>query len=257
MLTYRRALYLLLVFNLFFLVGNCLFSLPAGLALVSVSLFLLFCLYGSVFVCSNFYVPVQCRLPQQEKKIILSFDDGPHPVETEKVLQVLRTHDIRASFFMIGQEVEKMPLLVNKMLGMGHVLGNHSYRHRPLFPLQTPKQIAHELKRTQELLQTLQGEAIPFFRPPFGVTNPMIASALNRMNPRPFVVGWSLRSFDTLLIHYPDLLLKRLIRNTHPGAVVLMHDRLPGIHKVLELYIQYLKENGYSFATMQELNPQA
>lgn len=251
MLTYRRALFLFLVLNLIFLLGRLFCDdFPPYLLIVPVGLFLFSCFYGSAFICSNFYLRATCKIPTGKRQICLTFDDGPDPVETKKVLQVLKKHDVKAAFFIIGKKAENQQDILNQMIADGHIIGNHSYQHHFFSPLKLPGLIEREIKLTKDLIEQFSPEGKHYFRPPFGVTNPMIARAVKRIKPE--VIGWSLRSFDTVTKN-PERLLQRLIRKTKPGSIVLLHDRIEGIHKVLDSYIHYLKKENYSFLTIEEL----
>lgn len=213
--------------------------------------YLIICFLGAAFIRSNLYLNVICRYKgNNSKTIFLTFDDGPDEKETPLVLDILEKHNVKASFFIIGEKAEMNSSLLRHIASRGHVLGNHSYSHHNLFPLKRKRKIEQELNKTFELIKNVNPNEEHFFRPPFGFTNPIIAGAVNTI--KPHVIGWSFRSLDTM-IKDKDKLYKRLVRKTSPGKVVLLHDTVKDIHIVLDKYIVYLKKNNYNFETVNKL----
>ncbi len=159
--------------------------------------------------------------PTDRRSLYLTFDDGPHPQHTQPLLDLLARHDARASFFLIGEQVEKHPDLARRIAQAGHTLGNHSYSH-PRFETLSLAEQFEEIGRTDRLLSEIDGRRRHAFRPPRGVLPlPMLARCIRE---RRRISYWS---YDTLdYSRQPAEHLLSLIRQ-HPlrsGDIVLMHD---------------------------------
>lgn len=159
--------------------------------------------------------------PTDGNSLYLTFDDGPHPDHTPALLDLLARHGAGASFFLIGDRVEKHPGLVRRIAEMGHTLGNHSYSH-PRFETLSLAEQFDEIARTDRLLSAIDGCARHAFRPPRGVlTLPMLARCIRE---RRRISYWSYDTMDYSRQTTDELL--SLIRR-HPlrnGDIVLMHD---------------------------------
>lgn len=176
---------------------------------------------GSVKICSGFYLQAICRLDPEEKRIALTFDDGPDEVNTPKILDILDRHKIRATFFVIGKKAERHRELVKEIHRRGHTIGNHSYSHAFFFDLYGRKKMEQDLLRCEQVIFEITGEKPVLFRPPYGVTNPTVARVVKKLGYK--VVGWSVRSMDTK-IKDDKKLADRVIKGLQPGAIVLLHD---------------------------------
>lgn len=111
--------------------------------------------------------------PKRPGEIALTFDDGPNPEWTPKLLDILANHDVKATFFMLGKFAEAQPELVRRVAGEGHLIGNHSWSH-PKLSKCSAKRIKEELKRTQDAIEQMIGSPVRFFRPPFGARRPAV-----------------------------------------------------------------------------------
>jgi len=166
-----------------------------------------------------------------ENHISITFDDGPNPEFTPKVLKLLKEHNAKASFFLIGKNAEKYPEIVRQIVANGHSIGNHSYSHSKNFGLFSTEKVAAELKKANSILKDITGKNIKMFRPPFGVTNPNIKKTLK--NTGHFSIGWSKRSFDTTNLSEKKI-LSRIISNLKKGDIILLHDSSAKTVAVLE-----------------------
>lgn len=211
--------------------------------------FLLLTAYASVSISAGVYVKAFCRAKSSSKAIALTFDDGPDPVWTPKVLEVLRRYNVKATFFCIGDKVEKHPQLVKMLIEEGHIVGNHTYYHTSFFPLLSTKKMVDELQLCNEALTNITGEPITLFRPPFGVTNPTVGAAVRRLGYK--VIGWSIRSFDTVKSER-EKVLKRILKKAHAGGIILMHDNLENSDWLVEQVIVHLQERGYVIKRLDE-----
>lgn len=203
---------------------------------------LVFC--GVVKVSWQFFMPITCVIPNADKHIFLSFDDGPQE-QTEAVLDLLKKHEIKANFFCIGKHLEENPKLAQRLFDEGHFIGNHSYSHTVNFPMKSKHTIVEELQKTNALIESYTGKACQLFRPPFGVSNPTIAKAVARLNM--IAVGWSIRSFDTKN-NDGRKALNKIKRNLKSGDIVLLHDHSTPILFILENLLIFLKEKGFKTA---------
>jgi peptidoglycan/xylan/chitin deacetylase (PgdA/CDA1 family) len=209
---------------------------------VAISASLLFFIILSVGVLHfpfNYFMTATHRVDHEY--ILLSFDDGPDEQFTPRILDTLKQHNIAALFFVIGSKAEKHPELIRRMLNEGHLVGNHTYTHHPLFAMFSERKVEQEIVRGQHVITELIGDKPTFFRPPIGYTNPKIARVVERLKVKP--IGWTLRSFDTL-IKDPVKLRNRMIKHTRPGKIVLLHDNLPQTAEMLPEFIAgVMKEN--------------
>jgi peptidoglycan/xylan/chitin deacetylase (PgdA/CDA1 family) len=177
--------------------------------------------YGSAVLSVQYYLPVYWRGSESSRAIALTFDDGPVAGRTDKILEILQQHNAPAAFFCIGKRVQAHPQLVNRMHAEGHLVANHSYFHGATFDLQLPRAITKELSDTDIAIEHAIGAKPIYFRPPYGVTNPMVATAVRKG--KYVTIGWSIRSFDTV-IEDRSRLLNRITRSLKGGDIILLHD---------------------------------
>jgi peptidoglycan/xylan/chitin deacetylase (PgdA/CDA1 family) len=192
------------------------------------------------------------RVETDEKVVALTFDDGPRPVITEAILDILSRHQVKASFFMVGQRIERNRALAARVLAEGHELGNHSYSHRRLI-LKSTAFIEEEITKTDALLRELGVKGEIFFRAPFGkklVGLPWVLARQGRKHITFDVVPGDEATQDV------DLLVSRVLESTRPGSIILLHDggqEKPGTVKATERIIEALHARGYRFVTVSEL----
>jgi len=204
---------------------------------------------GSVFIHLNFYLISHCSIKTGERTIALTFDDGPDENNTPRLLDLLDQFGVKATFFVIGQKAKKQPSLLKMIHNRGHLLGNHSYTHARFFDLFNFWRMRNELLWTHELIYRITGIKTLMFRPPYGVTTPVLARAVNRLGY--ISIGWSLRSLDTC--RTPDKTLERLISKTQPGAIVLLHDTTPNIIDITRNYLEWLQKNQFQVVSLSQL----
>lgn len=183
--------------------------------------------------------------------VALTFDDGPTPDVTPKVLAILRERDAKATFFWIGHQVERYPELARRVSQEGHAIGNHTYSHPPLFCFLTPRGLQNEIERAQQAIIGATGVTPLFFRPPVGLRHPLLGPSLRRAALK--LVLWQLRTYDTRTLTAEEL-RRRILERTQPGAIVLLHDR-PGAGSAAMLaalpnVIDQLRSQGYEFVTV-------
>lgn len=207
-------------------------------------------IWGSSNIGSGFFLPALTNLHTGRKAIALTFDDGPSPDHTPKVLDILDRYNAKATFFCIGKNMEKSPDLTREIVARGHTLGNHSYSHHFFFSFFGKNSVITEIKKTSRLIAQISGKKCGLFRPPYGVTNPSIAKAVKSCQMK--VVGWDIRSYDTTLRN-ESAVANRVIKRIRPGSVILLHDNRPGTERILAKILTYTSENNYNYAQIKDL----
>lgn len=192
------------------------------------------------------------RVETQQKVVALTFDDGPSPANTPALLELLARHQVKATFFMVGRNIEAHRELAARVVSQGHEVGNHSYSHKRLI-FRSPAFVQQEISRTDALLREagVQGEIL--FRAPFGK--------------KLFILPWVLareHRKDILFDVVPDdpvtqdagLITSRVLEATRPGSIILLHDgwaAKPGTLEAADRILQSLRAQGYRFVTVSEL----
>ena len=175
--------------------------------------------------------------------VAITIDDGPDPEVTSRVLDLLDEHNARATFFCIGERVERYPALARAIVARQHEIANHTYRHLMRFSLLGPRGVAEEIARAQEAIGAATGEVARFFRAPAGLRNPFLEPALTRANLQ--LVSWTRRGFDTVN-GSAGRVIDSLTRHLQGGDILLLHDghaaRTPsGSPVILEVLPQLLR----------------
>ena len=184
----------------------------------------------------------------REGNICLTFDDGPDPIMTPEILEILARHHVKGTFFLIGENVLANPELVKQISDEGHSIGNHTYYHKTIFPISSENKITEEIKKTNQLLEQITSKKIIFFRPPFGITNPNIKKTLKKLEMTS--VGWNIRSLDTITKDAKKLSNRVINGINKGGSIILFHDRSEGTLAILENIIIYCHEKGLKFKTI-------
>lgn len=196
---------------------------------------------------------VQDEKPKQDhnsssgrKKVALTFDDGPHPKNTLKILDLLDKYDAKATFFMLGNRVDFYPDIVKKVADQGHELGNHTWNHKDLTAISKEEGI-QEVERTNVAIRNAAGRDSTVFRPPYGAMNKQVNGAISSP-----AVLWSIDTLDWKS-HNPDEILKIVQQNVKDGSIILMHDIHKTTVEAVEPILKYLKKEGYECVTVSEL----
>jgi len=165
------------------------------------------------------------RLPDAaatRKEIALTFDDGPDPEVTPKVLEILDSHQAKASFFVIGERAAAYPGLIREVVKRGHSIENHSQKHSSFFGFFAWTALRKEIGAAQEIIAGITGQPPMFFRSPMGIRNPLLDPVIARLGLR--YITWTRRGFDTVARN-PAVVLERLTRQLSAGDILLLHDR--------------------------------
>ena len=207
------------------------------LFLISAYIIILF--FGVTQIQRNFFLTSLNHL-KDKKRVLLTFDDGPHPEFTPHILDILDQYQAKAIFFVIGNNAEKYPDLLKEIHRRGHIIGNHSYTHDTLFDLFSTKKMITDVEKSSTLLAGIIGEKPILFRPPFGITNPRVNRLVKQTGLAS--VGWSFRSYDTSKQTNKQI-FKRLQQTIKGGDIILFHDNLQRTSSLLELVLPWLNNN--------------
>jgi peptidoglycan/xylan/chitin deacetylase (PgdA/CDA1 family) len=178
------------------------------------------------------------------KEVWLTIDDGPDPITTPALLDLLNQHKARATFFVIGARVDANPELAAEIVRRGHELGNHTQNHPPHRIWRSwPRATASEIDECQRAIARASGHAPTRFRAPVGVKNVFLHSLLKRRGVD--FIAWSARGFDCIL--KPDTAIKRILKSIRPGAVVLVHEGKGDLARValIDRVLTELTAQGY------------
>jgi peptidoglycan/xylan/chitin deacetylase (PgdA/CDA1 family) len=213
------------------------------------------CAYAALWPASQLFGPTLVA-PPRPGELALTFDDGPNPVWTPRLLDILASRDVHATFFLVGSYAQAQPALVRRIVAAGHLVGNHSWSHLNL-ALASSSRIEEELARTSLLLEQIASVPIRYFRPPFGARRPEVLRESRRLGMVPVLWNamtsdWKNPSADAIasrLIRAID----RLQRNGRAANIVLHDgshldpraDRAPSIAAAAQLIARYQRTHRF------------
>jgi len=218
-----------------FLIAILLLFFNIRLAVIPLTGFLLLCIAAPFFPRFGFYLPIISRGTSGKKAVALTFDDGPDPLSTPQVLQLLLKHRVKATFFVTGKKAAEHPELIKEILLHGHSIGNHSYTHNNLVMFRSCKSIVKEIESAQNVLNDF-GVVPLAFRPPVGITGPRLRPALLKSGM--YIVNFSCRAFDGGN-RWIKGLSRKILKNICSDDIILLHDNKP--HKQ-SLFTYWLNE---------------
>jgi peptidoglycan/xylan/chitin deacetylase (PgdA/CDA1 family) len=229
---------------------NYFFSISLWWLSVPVIIYKAQIIYGSAKINSNFYIKTICEGKTAEKQIAITFDDGPNPEFTPRILSTLKEYNAPATFFVIGKNIAGNEDVVRKINATGHIIGNHTYSHSFFIDFKSRSGFIDELNKTSDLIHGITGKRMKWFRPPYGVTTPNLAHAAKELNYD--IIGWNVRSMDTTNDR-EEVILTRIKEQMKPGAIILFHDTSAKTAIVLEQTLNFAKENGFKIVSAEEL----
>ncbi|MFA9558305.1 polysaccharide deacetylase family protein [Evansella sp. AB-rgal1] len=201
----------------------------------------------------QFFGELVTKIETSEKVVALTFDDGPG-INTDEILHMLQTHDVKGTFYLTGSEIEEDFEKAVRIVKHGHEIGNHTYSH-PRMVLKSPSFITEEIKETDKLIREIGYEGDIHFRPPYGK--------------RLFILPYYLSSNDRKTIlwdiepeTYPEIaassdkITKHVVENVEPGSIILLHVMYESRRESLDAVapiITALKDEGYTFVTVSQL----
>ncbi|MCS6949567.1 MAG: polysaccharide deacetylase family protein [bacterium] len=186
-----------------------------------------------------------------KKWIALTFDDGPHPEYTPRLLDILQRYNVRATFFVVGKMAEKHPDLLRQQAQAGHSIGNHTYHHVNLTRI-PPADVAAEIKACGEVIQSITGKAPHLFRPPGGDYDRNVAEVAEALGY--WIVLWTDDPGDYAKPPEKELRQKLFSRISN-GGIILLHDGVEETIDLLPDLIEYLQSQGYKLVTIDEMLP--
>jgi polysaccharide deacetylase family sporulation protein PdaB len=195
------------------------------------------------------------EVPTKEKVIALTFDDGPDPEETPLILDLLKQYQVKATFFLVGNKVERYPELVRRELSEGHELANHTYHHTYFSRNIAPAKIVKDITQAEEIIFKTTGQKCHLFRPPGGFYNEKLVKIAKQKGY--MVVMWSWHQ-DTKDWSAPGVnkIVDKVLNNAQNGNIVLFHDYAEGQTQTLDalkIILPELVQRGYRFVTVSEL----
>lgn len=183
----------------------------------------------------------------QEKRVAISFDDGPSAETTPQVLDILKRYGVHATFYIMGKHVFGNESIIEQIVKDGHEVGNHSYSH-PLLTKKSPEEVHYQIAKTQKLIGDASGGVKPTtLRPPYGGFDAMVAQQAGIA-----LVDWSVDTEDWKS-HDPQSILERVKEGSYPGAIILMHDIHQDTVNTVEAILNYLVAEGYQIGSVEEL----
>lgn len=189
---------------------------------------------------------------EETEKIALTFDDGPHPVYTPQILDILKENGIKATFFIIGENAEKYPEIVERIIDEGHEVGNHTYSHPHLQKI-GDEELMKELKKTEALLKEAFGYEPALFRPPEGYCCAAVKNSAKAMGYE--LTLWDIDTTDWAHNQSQNI-IKTVLATVKDGSIILCHDYVTKpspTPDAIKAFIPKLKARGYSFVTVSEL----
>lgn len=180
---------------------------------------------------------------ETEKLVALTFDDGPHAVYTEKLLNGLRERNVKATFFLIGKSIEGKEEIVKQMAEDGHLIGSHTFNHVQLTKVSV-EEACREILMTNEAIAKVTGKPVEYIRPPYGSWDSELECAVNMKE-----VGWTVdpRDWD---VKNTEAVVEHVLNNVEDGSIILLHDVYDTSVEAAFQIIDDLKEEGYTFVTV-------
>lgn len=192
--------------------------------------------------------------------VAITFDDGPNPVYTPKILDILKEKGVKATFFVVGLHVKKYPDIAKRIVDEGHDIGNHTYTHKDLVP-STRRMVLAQAHKTNQVIKRVTGRSTNLFRPPRGIYSGAVRRLLVEEEGFRFIL-WTVSSLDWRKVS-PVAILRRIARYVRPGAILLFHDsgalvRREGASRSntvesLPMVIDYLRTKGYEIVPVSEM----
>lgn len=213
--------------------------------------------YQSIAPTGQWYGDTFTGLSRSTRQLALTYDDGPNDPHTMRLLEVLARHDVRATFFLIGNYVKQRPDLAREIVKAGHVVGNHTFTH-PLLTFKSAAEVREELSTCRSALQDAIGQHSNLFRPPFGGRRPAVLRIARDLGLTPIM--WNVTGYDWTAP--PSALIEQKVtKQIRGGDVILLHD---GGHKEMgadrsqtvlatDHLIAKYKSEGYEFRTISQM----
>ncbi len=251
MLSFKKVNIAAIIFTIFILIFSQIGDFSYWWSIVVFVIWILLTAFGSVEIRKNYFLKAYHHKPDVKDNLVaITLDDGPNNLYTVQALQLLDKYQAKATFFCVGNQIEKHPKILQEILNRGHVVGNHSYSHSNYFGFYATSRVVSDLKKNNTLIEKLTNVKPRFFRPPMGITNPNIAKSVKKLNLQTF--GWSIRSFDTIAKN-PSKVIHKVCKKIKKGDVILLHDTSEISLQILEGILQYLEQQQMKSVTLEKL----
>lgn len=181
--------------------------------------------------------------------IALTFDDGPHPVYTQRLLDTLQAEGVPATFFVVGKMAVRHPYLIQNIARLGHEVANHTFSH-PRLPQKTAEEVVNELAQTRSVIQQLTGQDTLLYRPPGGDYSRRTVKAASQAGYH--MILWTVLTKDVNGASIP-MMKARIEKQAADGGIILMHSGIPNTIEMLPDVIRSLRAKGYQFVTVSQL----
>lgn len=182
----------------------------------------------------------------QPLQVALTFDDGPHQICTPALLDGLKQRGVKATFFLMGENIAGKEALVQRMQEEGHLIGNHSYRHIQMTK-EGAEQACAEIEQTEEIIRSITGSRPEYLRPPYGAWNEQLECRVNLTT-----VLWNVDSLDWKLQN-TERIVRQVEKDVKSGDIILMHDIFKTSVEAALRIVDDLQKQGYEFVTVEEL----
>ena len=204
------------------------------------------------FVILRGYFIWRLPLAYPKNSIAITFDDSPNSTYTEAILNLLKSKGVKATFFVVGRNVEKFPNILRKIADEGHIIGNHSYLHKDITGLSS-QELSEDLKMTNELIYNTTGKKyLPLFRPPFGRLS--LRSIVRLVLERQCIILWTKSAGDYMVTISLEKILDSInLDNISSREILLFHDFNPNSIIALEMVIDELRGKGFNFVTLDRV----
>ena len=192
-------------------------------------------------------------IPNHEKKVYLTFDDGPIPEITEWTLAQLKKHNAKATFFCIGDNIQKHPEVFQKVIKHGHAIGNHTFNHLKGWETSLEDYIENTQLCQSQIIHHSPFTTHNLFRPPYGKIKPSQAGALRKLGYK--IIMWDIISYDFDAETSEEKCLQNVLKNIKSGSIIVFHDSLKAernLKYVLPKTLEFLKEKGFVCAKIEK-----
>jgi len=195
---------------------------PPVVAWSAFALYIAMAVTGVLVPQLEMFGEVVSRGDGEDNRVALTFDDGPHPETTPRVLAALEAAGAKATFFVLGAKAERHPDVLRAIANAGHAIGVHGYEHNRLYAFLPPAAVVADVLRASAVVEREIGVKPRWFRPPVGQVSPRTAAGARRAGLP--IVAWSVRGLDGIAGRTAEQVAARVERGLVPGAIVLMHD---------------------------------
>ncbi len=204
-----------------------------------------------------FYGPTLFKGNTADKVVSLTFDDGPYPVYTEKILRILQDNDIEATFFLVGENIEEHPEIARKVVEAGQIVGIHAYTHKDMLRM-NQEEVYQQLEQAKTSVKKHLGQDAIYFRPPHGFKDYRVMAATAKAQVQ--VVTWSAMGQDWKEISAKQV-VENVMKDIHPGSIVLLHDgdspnNIASRQRTVEalpMLLQALQQEGYRVISLDAM----